>query len=55
MNRWKHWLPGLQILRRYEAAWLPHDLMAGRMTPGELERHVVGEVDAIPLDRGLSD
>jgi high affinity sulfate transporter 1 len=23
------WLPGLQILRRYEAAWLPHDLMAG--------------------------
>jgi MFS superfamily sulfate permease-like transporter len=23
------WLPGLQILRRYEAAWLPHDLIAG--------------------------
>ena len=23
------WLPGLQTLRRYEAAWLPHDLMAG--------------------------
>ncbi len=23
------WLPGLQMLRRYEAAWLPHDLMAG--------------------------
>lgn len=29
MNRWKRWLPGLQILGRYEAAWLPHDLMAG--------------------------
>ena len=23
------WLPGLQMLSRYEAAWLPHDLMAG--------------------------
>jgi MFS superfamily sulfate permease-like transporter len=29
MNRWIRWLPGLQILRRYEPAWLPHDLMAG--------------------------
>lgn len=29
MNGWKRWLPGLHILRRYEAAWLPHDLMAG--------------------------
>ncbi len=23
------WLPGWQVLRRYEAAWLPHDLTAG--------------------------
>jgi len=29
MNAWMRWLPGLQILRRYEAAWLPQDLMAG--------------------------
>jgi MFS superfamily sulfate permease-like transporter len=29
MNRWTRWLPGLQILQRYEAAWLPRDLMAG--------------------------
>src|SRR6188768_1965373 len=29
MNAWKRWLPGLQMLSRYEAAWLPHDLMAG--------------------------
>ncbi len=28
-SRWKRWLPGLQVLGRYEAAWLPHDLMAG--------------------------
>jgi high affinity sulfate transporter 1 len=28
-NGWRRWLPGLQILRRYEAAWLPHDLIAG--------------------------
>jgi high affinity sulfate transporter 1 len=29
MNRWTRWLPGLQTLRHYEAAWLPRDLMAG--------------------------
>jgi high affinity sulfate transporter 1 len=29
MNGWKRWLPGLQILSRYEVAWLPHDLTAG--------------------------
>jgi high affinity sulfate transporter 1 len=26
---WMRWMPGLQTLRHYEAAWLPHDLMAG--------------------------
>src|SRR5574339_1180197 len=26
---WAIWLPGLQTLKRYEAAWLPHDVMAG--------------------------
>ena len=29
MNGWKRWLPGLQMLSRYEAAWFPRDLMAG--------------------------
>src|SRR4249919_532335 len=29
MSRWMRWLPGLQVLRDYEAAWLPRDLMAG--------------------------
>src|SRR6187549_2992798 len=29
MNAWKRWLPGLQMLRDYQAAWLPRDLMAG--------------------------
>jgi high affinity sulfate transporter 1 len=29
MTGWMRWLPGLQMLKRYEAAWLPHDLMAG--------------------------
>ncbi|HKY01343.1 MAG TPA: sulfate permease [Burkholderiales bacterium] len=29
MNSWMRWLPGLQMLRQYEAAWLPRDLMAG--------------------------
>src|SRR5688572_14258611 len=29
MNGWMRWLPGLQIIRRYEAAWLPNDVMAG--------------------------
>jgi high affinity sulfate transporter 1 len=26
---WLRWLPGLDTLRRYRAAWLPHDLVAG--------------------------
>jgi len=29
MNRWKRWLPGLQIVREYKAAWFAQDLMAG--------------------------
>jgi len=29
MSRWTNWLPGLQVLRHYEAAWLTRDLMAG--------------------------
>jgi len=29
MKHWIHWLPGLDTLRRYEAAWLPHDIFAG--------------------------
>src|ERR1041385_8753668 len=29
MNRWKRWVPGLQILSHYKAAWFPRDLMAG--------------------------
>ena len=26
---WLRWLPGLQVLRHYQLAWLPHDAMAG--------------------------
>jgi len=26
---WLRWLPGLQVLRHYERAWLPRDLVAG--------------------------
>src|SRR5205823_14278186 len=29
MNRFKRWLPGLQILSSYQAAWFARDLMAG--------------------------
>ena len=29
MNRWKRWLPGLQILSEYQASWFGRDLMAG--------------------------
>src|SRR4051812_32222669 len=29
MKHWFHWLPGLDTLRRYETAWLPHDIFAG--------------------------
>jgi high affinity sulfate transporter 1 len=26
---WTRWLPGLQILRHFDVAWLPHDIVAG--------------------------
>jgi high affinity sulfate transporter 1 len=29
MTRWICWLPGIETLRRYEAAWLPNDIFAG--------------------------
>jgi high affinity sulfate transporter 1 len=29
MMHWIHWLPGIDTFRRYEAAWLPHDIFAG--------------------------
>src|SRR5438445_4505445 len=29
MKHWIRWLPGLDTLRRYETAWLPHDVFAG--------------------------
>jgi len=29
MKHWFHWLPGLDTLRRYETALLPHDIFAG--------------------------
>ena len=29
MKYWMHWQPGIETLRRYEAAWLPHDIFAG--------------------------
>ena len=29
MRHWIHWLPGIDTLRRYETAWLPHDIFAG--------------------------
>ncbi len=29
MKHWIQWLPGIETLRRYQAAWLPHDIFAG--------------------------
>src|SRR4026209_1155296 len=29
MNHWKHWLPGVQVLRSYQLAGFAGDLMAG--------------------------
>ena len=29
MKHRTHWLPGIDTLRRYHAAWLPHDIFAG--------------------------
>src|SRR5215468_2030917 len=29
MPSWKRWLPGVQLLSEYRAAWFPQDLVAG--------------------------
>ena len=29
MTSWERWLPGLHALKRYDAAWLAHDVIAG--------------------------
>ncbi|QIO35393.1 SulP family inorganic anion transporter [Bradyrhizobium sp. 1(2017)] len=29
MKHWIHWLPAIETVRRYEAAWLPRDIFAG--------------------------
>lgn len=29
LSGWRRWLPGLEILRNYQAGWLPKDLIAG--------------------------
>ena len=29
MKTWTRWLPGFDTIRRYETAWLPHDIFAG--------------------------
>ena len=29
VSGWRRWLPGLQMLARYERAWLARDLVAG--------------------------
>jgi high affinity sulfate transporter 1 len=29
MTSWRRWVPGLEVLSHYEAAWLPRDIMAG--------------------------
>jgi high affinity sulfate transporter 1 len=29
MKQWTRWLPGVETLRRYQAAWLTHDIFAG--------------------------
>ena len=29
LRGWMRWLPGIAVLRRYQLAWLPHDVIAG--------------------------
>src|ERR1700756_2014612 len=29
MNYWKRWVPGLQVMRDYQSAWIPRDVTAG--------------------------
>jgi hypothetical protein len=45
MDRWTRWLPGRELLRHYEAAWLPRDTSfhptLGSAVDAYLEEHAV--------------
>jgi len=50
MNLWKRFLPGLQTLSEYQAAWFPRDLMAGLVLTAMLvlKRFDLFEASAAP-------
>jgi MFS superfamily sulfate permease-like transporter len=50
-SRWEQWVPGIRLIRDYEASWLPRDLAAG-ITLGVLMIPVglaFGELAGVPL------
>jgi len=50
-TRWKRWVPGIRMIREYEASWLPRDLSAG-ITLGVLMVPVglaFGELAGVPI------
>jgi hypothetical protein len=50
MNRWKNWLPGLQILRDYQGASFAHDLVAGMVLTTMLVAVGIGDCSGVGLE-----
>ncbi len=50
---WKRWLPGVQMLARYEPAWLAHDLMAGLVLTTMLVPVGIAYAAGLPAIYGL--
>ena len=55
LQSWSRWLPGLEVLRRYQAAWLVNDVIAGLVLTAILVPVGMGyaEASGVPAINGL--
>ena len=55
LQSWSRWLPGLEVLRRYQAAWLVNDVVAGLVLTAILVPVGMGyaEASGVPAINGL--
>ena len=55
LQSWSRWLPGLEVLRRYQAAWLVNDVVAGLVLTAILVPVGMGyaEASGLPAINGL--
>ena len=55
LQSWSRWLPGLEVLRRYQTGWLVHDVVAGLVLTAILVPVGMGyaEASGVPAINGL--